>query len=59
MAEICKNCEKEVRVQIQKNTGFCCVKCERAHTEKSLTKTQRKKAAKKAAAKRSVNAVVE
>lgn len=56
---ICKNCDKPVQVQIQKNTGFCCAFCEDEFKLKQETPKDQKKVAKKRAAKKSVNAVVE
>lgn len=30
MRESCRACGREVKVQIQKNTGYCCVRCHEA-----------------------------
>ena len=55
---ICRECGNPVLVQIQKNTGFCCVAHEKAFNEKKLSKPAKRAASKKRAAK-AVRTVVE
>lgn len=56
---ICKNDGKNIRVQIQKNTGFCSAYCEDEWNLKEKAGTAFKKFAKKQAAKKAVRTVVE